>query len=233
MSGKARSGKSTLCRALYDAAEKVGWDIVVKPFAGPLKKHVTNVLGYAKETHPDEYREFCQRVGAEERAKDPDHWVKLWMKDMISEWAEEMTNGDKPVLYLVDDVRYANEIETLKGENVGAVLVFVKHDKRKIEDPTGEWRNHESEKLANEYEKTDDTKLKQTYDFVIHNDKTQKDIDEWAQTFVQFLADSDPCLCESCVANFEMREPDISKLDEELREFLDDILGDDNDSENT
>lgn len=230
MSGKARSGKSTLCRALYDAAEKVGWDVVVKPFAGPLKKYVSDVLGYTKETHPDEYREYCQRVGAEERQKNPDHWVNLWMRDMLSEWAEEMTNSERPVLYLVDDVRYPNEIETLRKDDVNAILLFVKHGKRQIEDPTGEWRNHESEKLANANETVDDITLKQQYDFVIHNDKSQADIDNWASTFVKFLSDNDPCLCESCVSNFEMREPNIDKLDHELKEFLDDILGDDNDS---
>ena len=233
LSGKARSGKSTLCRALYDAAEKVGWDVIVKPFAGPLKNHVTKVLGFTKETHPNEYREYCQRVGAEEREKNPDHWVDLWMKDMISEWAEEMTNSNRPVLYLVDDVRYANEIKTLKKRGTDAILVFVKHGKRSIEDPDGEWRKHESETLANKFETTDDKVLKEQYDFVIHNDKSQEEINTWAETFVKYFSDSDPCLCESCVSNFEMREPDISKLDSELKEFLNDVLGDEDDNEDS
>ena len=70
--------------------------------------------------------------------------------------------------------------------------MFVKHGKRAIEDPEGEWRNHESEKLANQYENEDDTTLKQTYDFVVHNDKTQADIDNWARLFVRYLSDNDP-----------------------------------------
>lgn len=205
--------------------------MVVKPFAGPLKKHVSEVLGFSKETHPDEYREYCQRVGAEERQKDPDHWVNLWMKDMLSEWAEEMVNSERPVLYLVDDVRYPNEIATLKKNDVNAILLYIKHGKRSIEDPRGEWRNHESEQLANSYEEMDDVELKQKYDFVVHNDKTEEEINAWAKLFVNYLADTDPCLCESCVSNFEMREPNIDKLDDELKEFLDDILGDDNDTQ--
>ena len=79
---------------------------MVKPFAGPLKKHVSENLGYSKETHPNEYREYCQSEGASKRKEDPDHWVKLWMKDMVEEWNEEMETSELPVLYLVDDVRY-------------------------------------------------------------------------------------------------------------------------------
>jgi hypothetical protein len=235
MSGKARSGKSTLCRALYDAAEKVGWEVVVKPFAGPLKHHVTHNLGYSKDTHPEEYRSYCQSEGAAKRKKDPDHWVKLWLKDMRQEWDQEMKLSQQPVLYLVDDVRYPNEIKTLKSSQVNATILFVKHQKRKIEDPTGEWRNHESEALANKYENTADVDLKQTYDFVVHNDKNEDDINNWAETFVKYLSDNDPCLCESCIANYEMREPDVDKLDLELKEFLNDILGEeeDLDSEDT
>lgn len=230
MSGKARSGKSTLCRALYDAAEKLGWEVVIKPFAGPLKHHVEFELGYSKEKFPEEYRQLCQKVGAEERQKNPDHWVTLWTLDMLHEYEQEMANSERPVLYLVDDVRYANEIATLKKNAINATILFVKHGNRKIEDPDGEWRNHESEILANEYETKDNNYLKTTigYDFVIHNDKSEEEINKWATLFVTYLSNLDPCLCENCVANYEMREPDTSKLDKELGKFLDDLLGDDN-----
>lgn len=227
LSGKARSGKSTLCRALYSAAEKVGWEVVIKPFAGPLKKHVIENLGYSKETHPKEYREYCQSEGATKRQEDPDHWVSLWMEDMLKEWKEEMLTSTLPTLYLVDDVRYTNEIETLKSKQVNATVLFVKHGKRDIEDPNGAWRNHESEKLANENEDKEDKVLKEVYNFVIHNDKDPEEINRWADLLVRYLSDNSPCLCESCVSNYEMREQDTEKLDAELKEFLDEILGED------
>lgn len=230
MSGKARTGKSTLCRELYDAAERVGWDVIVKPFAGPLKKHVTEVLGFSKESHPDEYRSYCQSEGAGKRKENPNHWVNLWLEDIKKERKKELRSSSRPVLYLVDDVRYPNEIEILRSSLVNATVIFVKHGSREIEDPNGEWRSHESERLSNENEAKTDEDLKQLYDFVIHNDKSKEEIKKWASTFVNFLAEPDPCLCESCVANYEMRQPNLSKLDNELKEFLDDILGDDDDS---
>ena len=234
MSGKARTGKSTLCRAIYDAAERVGWDVEIKPFAGPLKKYVAEQLGYTKENNPDQYRINCQRIGAEERSKDPDHWVKLWYQDMLLEFDAEMRESERPVLYLVDDVRYPNELKVLRDPRVNATILFIKHDSRAIEDPDGKWRTHESEQLANKYEQSEDSHLKNKigYDFVIHNDKSEKEIQKWAQTFMEFLSSSDPCLCENCVANYEMREPDKDKLDKELRNFLDDLFGDDDETRN-
>jgi len=233
LSGKARTGKSTLCKELYDAAERVGWDVQIKPFAGPLKKHVANTLGYTKDNNPEMYRQYCQKIGAQERQRDPDHWVKLWYQDMIKEFQQEMSSSKRPVLYLVDDVRYPNELKALNQSNINATILFVKHGNRTIEDPNGQWRQHESEKLANTYETSSNEYLKNEigYHFVVHNDKTEQDIKQWATNFINYLASWDPCLCETCVANYEMREPNTEKIDEELKESLDDLLGDD-DEEN-
>jgi len=233
LSGKARTGKSRLCKELYDAAERLGWDIEIKPFAGPLKKHVVETLGFTKESNPSMYRKYCQKIGAEERKKDPDYWVKLWHKDMLEEFKTEMETSERPVLYLVDDVRYANEIKTLNRPDVNATILFVKHGKRQIEDPDGAWRQHESENLANTYEKSPDEYLKNEvgYHFVVHNDKPEEEIQKWATNFISYLAASDPCLCETCVANYEMREPNIDKIDEELKEFLNDLLGEEDEED--
>jgi hypothetical protein len=225
LSGKARTGKSRLCRELYDAAEKLGWDVFVKPFAGPLKKYVSEDLGYTKDTDPQKYREHCQRIGAEKRAEDNDHWVSLWYKDMLEEHLDEMKYGSRPALYLVDDVRYTNEIKILKSPKVNASLLFVKHGSRSIEDPTGDWRNHESEKIANKLETEDNQVIKEVYgyDFVVHNDKDEENLAYWATTFIKFLSSNDPCLCEGCTAQYEMRAPDPDRIDAELKKFLDDI----------
>ena len=228
LSGKARTGKSRLCRELYNAAEKLGWDVFVKPFAGPLKKYVSEELVYTKEENPSEYRSYCQKVGAEKRAENKDHWVSLWYRDMLEEHSREMRIGKKPALYLVDDVRYPNEIKALKSKQVNAALLFVKHKTRSIEDPLGEWRKQESESLANKCEEIDDNTLKSSYkyDFVIHNDKDEAVLKQWADNFINFLCSNDPCLCEACTSQFEMRAPNEEKIDEELKGFLDDILGD-------
>tara|TARA_B100001093_G_scaffold152768_1_gene145465 strand:- start:18523 stop:19233 length:711 start_codon:yes stop_codon:yes gene_type:complete len=231
LSGKARTGKSRLSKELYNAAEKLGWDVFVKPFAGPLKKYVSEELGYTKENNPQKYREHCQKIGAEKRQEDPDHWVSLWYKDMLSEYSEEMQVGERPSLYLVDDVRYPNELKILKSPKVKATLLFVKPMEREIEDPQGEWRSHESEKVANKLDTLDDDVIKERheYDFVIHNDKPEEQLQKWAVNFINFLSSNDPCLCEACIANYEMRAPDADKIDEELKKFLDEIPGEDDD----
>tara|TARA_R100000951_G_scaffold106831_1_gene101665 strand:- start:1525 stop:2250 length:726 start_codon:yes stop_codon:yes gene_type:complete len=236
LSGKARAGKSTLCQELCNAAEKLGWEVAVKPFAGPLKNHVSKEMGYSKEKYPEKYRENCQAIGAERRKEDPDYWVKLWYKDMVNDYESEMETADVPVLYLVDDVRYPNELTMLSSKKVKATLVFVKHKTREIEDPLGDWRNHESEKLANASEEmtSDDLKEKLHYDFVVHNDKSKEDLSTWATSFISYLSDTEPCLCEACTANFEMRSPDPDKIDQELKEFLDDVdLSEEGDNEST
>lgn len=231
LSGKARAGKSRLSRELFKAAEKHGWEVLVKPFAGPLKHYVSTKLGFTKEDSPQLYRENCQKIGAKRRLENPDYWVDLWYEDILEDRLEELSNALNPVLYLVDDVRYSNEMKMLKGPKVNATMVFVKHGNRSIEDPDGSWRDHESEKLSNSFEATSDDVLKTEYkfDFVIHNDKEESVLEQWADSFLTFLSASDPCLCESCSSNYEMRAPDVDKIDAELKEFLDDILEDGDD----
>ena len=69
-------------------------------------------------------------------------------------------------MVIVDDCRYANEVKLCS--ELGGLLVFVRHGKRKIEDSKADWRNHESEDFANEVEHVacDDV------DYFIENDAT-------------------------------------------------------------
>lgn len=227
LSGKARTGKSSLTRQLYSAAEQLGWDVEVAPFAGPLKRAAAKKHGYSdvakfKEEMPDVYRSECQATGAGERAKDPDHWVKLWMDD-IAELRKMEMDIDNPLLVLVDDVRYQNEIDALaKG---GGTTCFVKHGKRPIDDPTGEWRKHESELIANELETLDDQDIKlRGYKYVIHNDGPEDELSKWAKKFVEVAAVDAlewECTCEACLAVIENRPVDSRKVDNEIERLLD------------
>ena len=228
LSRRARTGKSSLTRKLHTAAESTGWQVVVLPFAGPLKKAAAK-RGWTKKNKPDEYRKFCQEHGADMRDMDPAYWVKLWFKDIqyLSAKEEEMM---KPLLILVDDVRFQNEVDILVKNN--AMLGFVKHCSRKIEDPTGEWRNHISEDLANRLEVNSDEEIKaKGFTYVIYNEGKEKHLAGWAKAFIAKACISDECNCESCLAVIENRTPDSKKIDDELRKLLDDIEGDMNDEE--
>jgi hypothetical protein len=223
--GKARTGKTHVCQTLYDMAHDAGWDVKIKPFAGPLKHHVINELGFPKETHPEEYRLNCQLVGAARREENPDHWTNLWLADMKREFKEEMDKADRPCLYLVDDVRYANELKLLG--DCDAVSIFVKHGDRKIDDPSGEWRNHESETMANLAEKSSNDVLHNLgFDYVLSNDGSSIDLTKWAEVFVTSVLithKSEACECEGCLAALENRMPDTKKVDQELEDMLNEI----------
>lgn len=234
-SGRARTGKSTLSTYLYDAAHDAGWDVQIKPFAGPLKRHVIEDMGYAKEKDPANYRKYCQEIGASKRAENPDHWVNLWYEDMMKSYDEEHLNGERPVLYLVDDVRYPNELKKLN--EIGAITCFIKHNDREIDDPNGEWRNHNSEEMANLGEKSSAEVLKSLgYDYVVHNDSSEKEIAKWSKrmvTEVMITSAKDLCPCEGCEAARENRPVDNDKVNKELDDLLRDMEKDleDNDGE--
>lgn len=226
-SGKARSGKSTLCRALFDEAEKNGWAVIPAPFAGPLKREMAEKHGYDdvhvfKTEKPDTYRYECQHGGAEARAKDPDHWVNKWLaefEEVVKLEHSEKNETNLPFLLLVDDVRYENELELLNKK--GALTFFVKHGEREIEDPDGEWRQHESENLANAYEDTDNEILKEHYDYVINNGADEKYIEAWAKEMINLISDSNFCKCEACTSVIERRQFDVRKLIDEAMDELD------------
>lgn len=224
-SGRARTGKSTLSRYLYDAAHDAGWRVEILPFAGPLKRYVIEDMGYAKEKDPDNYRKYCQEIGASKRAENPDHWVNLWYEDIKNAYDDEHTNADRPVLYLVDDVRYPNELKKLN--EIGAITCFIKHNNREIEDPDGEWRKHNSEELANLGERSSPEVLKELgYDYVVNNDKEEKDIINWCKrmvTEVMLICKKDLCPCEGCQAARENRPVDNDKVNQELDELLRDM----------
>ena len=220
LSGKARTGKSELTRRLYDAAQAVGWTVKVLPFAGPLKKEAED-SGFGKNTNPEKYRAFCQEHGAKMRAENPDHWVNKWFEQVKSLRAEE-ENMTNPLLVLVDDCRYQNEIAILNKHS--GVVCYVKHGDREIDDPKGEWRQHESELIANILENTpDDDIKKQGYDYVIYNDGDVDKLDNWAATFISKVCIAEDCPCESCTSTIENRQADSAKIDDELRRLLDDI----------
>ena len=228
LSGKARTGKSLLTRELYSAAESLGWIALVRPFAGPLKAEA-KAMGFGKEEDPEGYRLYCQTHGAGKRKENPDHWVNKWF-DELKELKQREADMKRPLLVLVDDVRYANEVEILRKN--GGTVAYVKHGDRPIDDPNGEWRQHESEQIANELETLDDKMIKDRgYHYVIHNDGNPDELPKWAKNFINKVAIVEDCPCESCISSIENRVPDPNKVDNELRKLLDDLEDKINDDE--
>lgn len=156
--GQARCGKSYLSDRLAKAAFDAGQRPRLVSFAGALKR-ASAEAGFPKDTHPSEYREFCQTHGAEMRAKDPDYWVKKTIEEIneLAQLENELLNeGNKfwEIVVIIDDVRYQNEIDTIL--KMGGDIVHVTAGSR-LPVPHARFRRHESEKLAKAIDRTKGT----------------------------------------------------------------------------
>jgi hypothetical protein len=230
--GPARVGKSSTTEALKLEATSKGWEVIVLPFAGPLKREAER-QGFGKKTDPAGYRKFCQEHGAEMRAQDSSHWLNLWIEDLKDVRQGHFNNdkSEKPLLIIVDDVRYENELEMIDGS--GGYTFFLTPGERELPEAAAEWRTHESEMMANTL--IGNPKLaEQTFDYVVRNDGPVEDITRWSKAVVKSLiswpGDKDSvCDCEGCIASLENRPVNQDKINKELEDLLDELEGDDDD----
>lgn len=165
--GLARAGKTTatdeVCQ--WALANNGKFDPVRVHFAGPLKEAM-RAMGAEKGGPRDElYRLGCQHIGTQVfRNPDflpgltgPDYWCDLLSIKLTALAAEEdqrlsaLEKGPlfRETLVLIDDVRFPNEVETLRTWQ--AHIIFVDAYRRMVPTMSDPWRKHISEQLANEY----------------------------------------------------------------------------------
>lgn len=192
ISGKGRVGKTTLANQLQKLAFELGYIPVIVPFANAIKTAAA-VQGLTKENNPEEYRKFCQHIGAEKRKEDPDYWVIRSfesIQDLMLKEVDNKKQGKKHWEYIIiqDDVRYMNELAF--GRELAAIQIFIDSGMRTLPEHDCEWRNHESEKLANEVEESffkPNSNYEEIYDVIIFNGSTLEEfieeinesIEEW------------------------------------------------------
>lgn len=155
MTGQARCGKTHAAEYLCKLAFEAGATPHRVSFAGALKR-ASAEAGFPKETHPKEYREFCQTEGAARRAEDPEYWVNLTMqeiKEIRDIEDKKLDDGDTfwEQVVIIDDVRYQNEIDAIL--RMGGTMVHVTAGDR-LPVPHARFRRHESEKLAKAIDRT-------------------------------------------------------------------------------
>tara|TARA_B110000858_G_scaffold188241_1_gene233507 strand:- start:683 stop:1588 length:906 start_codon:yes stop_codon:yes gene_type:complete len=237
LSGMARVGKTEVADIIEMEAKANGMHPLRISFSTPLKYDVAAKHDYTdpmkfKKEQPEAYRHGCQSIGAEMRAKNPDHWVNKWVEYAKVEQRRELTrqsqNGiwEETVL-IVDDCRYLNELEAVK--QFDAVTVFIYAGRRKLEEHGAPWRVHESEELAQRVEGGDDT-LVSWFDWSIYNDGTQADLEDKLDSRLPYLLGEDPgrfanaCKCTECQAfRFDVQAHElIEGFREALREIQDD-----------
>lgn len=206
--GLAQAGKSVLGALIASHIYTIGYIPVIIPFAKALKDQAT-ALGFKKETHPEEYRKYCQEEGAKQRSLNQDHWITLSMQEICKYAKKEaiaFSSGKKRNYVIIqDDLRYMNEIAL--GMSLDSLRIFISTGSRQVPHTDATWRTHESETLsttlnqqvldsiglpsvtyctANHTRNIEPT-ISELFDLIILNDKTkdhlntkvEKHIEEW------------------------------------------------------
>lgn len=220
IAGPARAGKTTLANIIAKLAFEKGQIPVLASFAGSIKE-AANEKGYLKDMYPEKYREFCQHTGATLRAADSDHFVKE-MGMVIREAREEEKEAlDSKSEYwerviIIDDVRYSNEVAF--GVERDATLIFLSREDVNTED---EWRQHESEELANSVISGENTEVLGLFDHVVENNGSLKDLSKKVKAMVSATSKaSGLCDCYACKARRAGRMPEIEEALEELMDMI-------------
>lgn len=259
LGGMARVGKTDVADYIQMNAEEEGMKVHRISFASPLKEAVAAEHGYDdwrkfKDEKPEVYREECQRIGAERRADNADHWVNLWAEKLRSLMDEELeaNTGDlwEESLVIADDCRYQNELEMAKKFEALTMFVYAGSRVADIPDAEAAWRAHESEEMSQKIEACLDD-YQDLFDWAVFNDKTQQELEQKLDERMPFLLGlhgsrfGRECPCNECrafkadiqadeiIAHFEeaieevLRDPEFpDKLKDEVRESFEKIIDD-------
>lgn len=238
LGGQARVGKTTLAKWISEYAFNQGYTPMILPFAAALKEEAAK-LGYSKDTNPLEYREFCQVLGSEKRKEDSNYWVNRFRNRVTEIYnAEQVALKEDPDTWhekavIVDDCRYLNEVAAAR--DLRALTIFISPGTRKLVDHGADWRNHESEAMANMVDggHKDYTEL---FNYRIYNEGTEEQFrakcfgrfEEWFSVVSEGLVE-DLCECEICVSSRQDRPPDAGRVMKEIIDTLNGITGETND----
>lgn len=222
-------GKTTLAKWLAEYAYNNGYTPIILPFAAAIKDEAEK-RGYSKDTNPEEYRAFCQTLGSSARDEDPDFWVKRFRDKVKELYAQEQkdlaTDPDTwhEKVIIVDDCRYMNEVAA--SRDIRALTIFISPGDRMLIDHGAEWRNHESEEMANRI--TEGHKdYKDLFHYFLRNEKTLQDFKtkceakfpEWFDLLAENLIEN-MCTCELCMSSREDREPDAETVFKDIMNLM-------------
>jgi len=214
IAGQAGVGKTTLAHYIAKHAFELGLVPKIMSFAGPLKEE-SAAKGFDKETHPKEYREYCQTMGVLKREANPDYWVEKFedqLEEIASTEIKDLRSGKSfwERCVIVDDCRFLNELNV--GRKWNARLIFMSYGTREMKDPNGEWRSHESEALANRVVDGNE-EYRNMFTHIVINNKTEKELREKTE----FMA---PIWCGVQHETLEDKKATLSDYIEELLDVL-------------
>lgn len=174
ISGKAQAGKDTYAGFLASELRSDGYKVLVTHYADLLKFVCKNMLDWDGEK--DEHgRWLLQYVGTDVIRKQSSDFFAYTLNSLL-DYLKEFAGWD---FVLIPDTRFRNELDTVKEFGFPMFHFRVErpnHDAGLTEAQ----RNHPSEtSLDNE-----------TYDLIIENDGTLRDLREAAETTVVWMTGS-------------------------------------------
>lgn len=227
IAGPAGAGKTTLAKMIAEQAFELGFIPELLSFAGALKDKAKK-MGFDKETHPKQYRKFCQEEGKSKRDTNPNYWVNEFKKKLdtvISKESSDLNDNKKywERCVIVDDCRYPNEVEF--GLSNKATMLFISYGDRKNPRKNEEWMNHESEEL-NKIVDEKPEKFSAVFPYILDNNGTIEDLSIVAQ-------DMTATWCNVEDAEVQNKIKKISQCVEELIDllFLDSLEEDEEDDD--
>lgn len=223
--GQARVGKTTAADIVAKYAKKNDFKPVLLSFAKSIKDAAT-AANLTKEANPIEYRAFCQSIGEGKRKEDPDYWIKKFKEQWLELYEKDNKASQcldklwKETIVIVDDCRYLNELNL--GKQLGAKTVFISKGTRDLAENRAEWRSHESEDMANQYE-LGSKDYQDLFHYVIKNDDTLDSFKEKIQNRLLLWLDISPqsyteCNCLACD---KMRKDEKITLEEFFKDIFD------------
>jgi hypothetical protein len=225
LAGQARVGKTTAATYIASYAKKQEYRPIILPFAQSIKDAAA-AAGFSKETNPEEYRKYCQAEGEGRRKENPDHWINLFKEkwlELRKKDEQESQSTDKiwkETVVIVDDCRYLNELNF--GKSIGAKTILISKGSRTLAEANADWRKHESEDMANQYE-LGNKDYQDIFEFVVKNEGTKEDFQHKLKDRLPLWLDATPfsyvdCDCAGCKK---------MKRDEKvtLEEFFKDLFG--------
>ena len=162
ISGKARSGKSTLSELIKKYYENIGLKTIVLAYARYIKMYAQDVSDWdgSDETKP---RELLQFLGTEIiRNKIGQQFFVKRIVDDIKIYSNFMD------VAVISDARFIDEIEYPKKHFKDAITINIVKPNL-VTDLTDKQQQHPSEISLNDYNK---------YDYVIVNDGTLEQLEE-------------------------------------------------------
>ena len=228
LSGKARVGKTWLAKEIANYAFSQGQIPVLLSLADGIKDAALE-QNLTKEDNPKEYREFCQKLGVNKRNEDRDYWVNV-LRGKINEHRyleAKSIEEDKKYwerIIIIDDVRFMNEVAF--GRELNATQIFLSSGRRTLIDSHADWREHESEALANSVE-ANEKDFEEVFQYYIINEGSQEELIESLEHWIpkwcgiehpkKPSVSNEDCDCAICTAkrnNYPVSKEDV------IAEFL-------------